>query len=190
MAPKPSLLVPSSPRGARGPASAPGSAGHRGGGLWPLCTCSGPCGVAQGRRGRSAVLGSTWLNQAGWHHPSAVPSGSPHLPSLAQGPFTPRLPPTTPTSLPCLLGSVAHVLGFLFAWVTVASPDPSQRPHPPVQVPHAGSPASSNGSTTDGGPHRYTSARMLSMVATSGWQWPELRSRSSKAWRHSGTATS
>ena len=26
-----------------------------------------------------------------------------------------------------------------------------------------------------GGPHRYTSARMLSMVATSGWQWPELR---------------
>lgn len=40
------------------------------------------------------------------------------------------------------------------------------------------------------GAHRYTRARMLSMVATSGWQRPEVRSRSSSAWRHSGTATS
>ena len=53
-----------------------------------------PVGWPRDGAGRSAVLGSTWLNQAGWHYPSEVPSGSPHLPSLAQGPFTHRLPPT------------------------------------------------------------------------------------------------
>lgn len=36
----------------------------------------------------------------------------------------------------------------------------------------------------------YTRARMLSMVATSGWSWPEVFSRSSRACLQSGTATS
>lgn len=36
----------------------------------------------------------------------------------------------------------------------------------------------------------YTRARMLSIVATSGWSWPDVFSRSSNACLHKGTATS
>lgn len=36
----------------------------------------------------------------------------------------------------------------------------------------------------------YTSAKILSMVATSGWSCPDVFSRSSKACLHKGTATS
>lgn len=36
----------------------------------------------------------------------------------------------------------------------------------------------------------YTRARMFSIVATSGWSWPDVFSRSSKACLHRGTATS
>lgn len=39
-------------------------------------------------------------------------------------------------------------------------------------------------------PHLYTRARMLSIVATSGWSCPDVFSRSSRACLHSGTATS
>lgn len=39
-------------------------------------------------------------------------------------------------------------------------------------------------------PYLYTRARMLSMVATSGWSCPDVFSRSSRACLHSGTATS
>jgi hypothetical protein len=42
----------------------------------------------------------------------------------------------------------------------------------------------------EGSTHRYTKARMLSIVATSGWPRPEVRSRSSSACLQSGTATS
>lgn len=42
----------------------------------------------------------------------------------------------------------------------------------------------------EGYTHRYTKARMLSMVATSGWPRPDVRSRSSSACLQSGTATS
>lgn len=38
--------------------------------------------------------------------------------------------------------------------------------------------------------HRYTKARMLSMVATSGWPRPDVRSKSSSACLQRGTATS
>lgn len=84
-APQPHLLGCHSLRGAQGPASAPGSAGHHAEGPWPLCICSGPCGGPQGWRG-SAWLGHgsaypsrpRGLAEPHWWHPSGVPSGSPH----------------------------------------------------------------------------------------------------------------
>lgn len=218
--PQPSLLGLRSPRGAPGPVSAPGSAGRRGEGLWPLCTCSGPCGVARGWRGfgQVGVAGATgWAESRrprdlttkhGWH-PLGVPSGgSPYLPSLAQGPHTPSWLPSLchPRSLPhSTVVSLAHADSSLPGSQWVASPELCPFSPPPPLVPyagragHQGTPASAQrqvpappAPSSRGGcsPHRYTSARMLSMVATSGWQWPELRSRSSKAWRHSGAATS
>lgn len=42
----------------------------------------------------------------------------------------------------------------------------------------------------DKGTNLYTRARIFNMVATSGWSWPLVFSRSSKACLQSGTATS
>lgn len=94
--PRPSLLGPHSPQGAQGPVSAPGSAGHHGEGLWPLCTCSGPCDVAQGWRGVRHAGAAPAGPSLGGRRPSMV-ACEPHFPSLAQGPFAVK--PPAPTGL-------------------------------------------------------------------------------------------
>lgn len=195
--PQPFLLDPNSLQGVQGPVSAPGSAGHRGEGLWLLCTCSGPYGVAQGWRGvsQTGVAGpGTWLNQAGM-----APFGSPfwvsphlHLPITAK-PVASLLCPLCwglchPCSLtPLCLGHRGLPRPLPSSQCPMLTEQDTRVPlFHLTTVPALAAPPA----VASCGPHRYTSARMLSMVATSGWQWPELLSRSSKAWRHSGTATS
>lgn len=127
--PRPSLPPgPHSPRGARGPVSAPGSAGRRGAGLWLPCTCSGPCGAAQG-----------WWGQPGWVSRGQAGPGtgapfvgpfwvSPHLLGLAPPEHCPAS--GHPRNRPHSVGvSVTHTHQLLFAWVHAASADlsPSHR---------------------------------------------------------------
>lgn len=129
-APWPSLLGPHSPQGAQGPASAPGSAGHHGEGLWPLCTCSGPCDVAQGWRGVSHAGAAPAGPSLGGRHPSTVACGSPHTFQVWHS--VPLLSSLQPPQVSCLWLSDS-LLGSL------ASPDPCRHPLlPPIQVPHAG----------------------------------------------------
>lgn len=93
--PGPPSLRPYSPRGARGPASAPGSAGRPGGGPWPPCTCSGPCGAASGWRVSQAEVAGARLK---WH-PLGVPSRSPHTKSSSSRALPSLWPPQEPPPL-------------------------------------------------------------------------------------------
>lgn len=194
--PHPFLLGPNSLQGAQGPVSAPGSAGHRGEGLWLLCTCSGPYGVAQGWRGVSQTggrprdLAEPSMDGTLWESLWV----SPHLHlQITAKPLAILLSPLCwglchPCSLtPLCLGHSGLPRSLPPSQCPMLTEQDTRVPlFHPTTVPALAAPPA----VASCGPHRYTSARMLSMVATSGWQWPELLSRSSKAWRHSGTATS
>lgn len=161
-------------QGVQALASAPGFVERREEGPWPPCTCSGPCRTGiEGlvKLGSPAGLSQDCLasfkDSSSSHVSQALSTGSHTATSAKHWSHVPD-------------SESRHLSRSLFLFLACAFPilfPPGclVRESPVYPTTADGAPPTSHS------PHLYTSARMLSIVATSGWQWPELRSRSSKA---------